>query len=462
MKHFLKLRPYALIICIFLANLSARGQMQRLKVSDNKRFLIQEDGTPFFWLGDTAWELFHRCNKEEIISYLSTRSRQGFNVIQAVALAELDGLNTPNPYGHTPLLENDPENPNDRFFELIDFTINKAAEYGIYIALLPTWGDKLYQDSWGAGPSVFNIKNAKIYGRWLGERYREVPNIIWVLGGDRNPRENTEDIEVWNSMAEGIIEGVGDPDRALISFHPQPAFPGGSSNWFHHAEWLDFNMHQTGHCPKEFPYLKIWHDYQLSPTKPTLDGEPLYEDHPNCFNARDLGYSIPDDIRRIMYWNVFAGGFGQTYGCHDIWQMYKPDKKPVNGPLRPWPEAMNLPGANQMKHLKNLILSREFFSRIPDKNMILTEQENHISFVIATRDSKGSYAMIYFPTGKPVNLDLRSLKGEALKISWFDPRTGVINQDDPIIKTDSKTFNPPSSGLGNDWVLIIDSIETQK
>jgi hypothetical protein len=88
-------------------------------------------------------------------------------------------------------------------------------------------------------------------------------------------------------------------------------------------------MHQTGHCANQGTYTHITHDYNLRPIKPVLDGEPLYEDHPNCFNAKELGHSIPEDIRRIMYWNIFAGAFGQTYGCHDVWQMYSLNKTPV-------------------------------------------------------------------------------------------------------------------------------------
>ncbi|MFZ0283370.1 MAG: DUF4038 domain-containing protein, partial [Bacteroidales bacterium] len=80
----------------------------KLKISGNHRFLIHEDGTPFFYLGDTGWELFHRLNKEETEKYLENRRAKGFTVIQAVALAELDGLNTPNAEGNKPLIDNDP------------------------------------------------------------------------------------------------------------------------------------------------------------------------------------------------------------------------------------------------------------------------------------------------------------------------------------------------------------------
>src|SRR5690606_39184869 len=130
------------------------------------------------------------------------------------------------------------------------------------------------------------------------------------------------------------------------------------------------------------------------------------------------------DIRRIMYWNVFAGAFGQTYGCHDVWQMYTTDRDGINGPLRPWPEALDLPMANQVRHLKNLMLSRPVLGRIPDQSMIVDNQEENPDYVIATRDQHGTYAMFYFPTGKKTKLDLKELKGAKFKSWWYDPRTG--------------------------------------
>ena len=146
---------------------------------------------------------------------------------------------------------------------------------------------------------------------------------------------------------------------------------------------------QTGHCANQPTYQLIAADYGLTPHKPVIDGEPLYEDHPNCFNAKELGYSVASDIRRIMYWNIFAGAFGQTYGCHDVWQMYTNDKEGINGPLRPWPEALDLPMANQVKHLKNLFLSRPFLDRIPDQKMVIGEQIDDHNYVIATKGQSG-------------------------------------------------------------------------
>lgn len=436
-------------ILLSLISLSSFGQ---LSVSTNGRFLKTEKGEPFFWLGDTAWELFHALNQEETLFYLDKRASQGFNVVQAVALAELDGLHTPNAFGAKPLLSVQPLQLNPDYFQHVGWVIDQAAQRGIYIALLPTWGDKVFTHSWGTGPEIFNTGNAKDFGFEMGKLFKSKKNLVWVLGGDRNPRKNSEDTEIWNLMADGIKSSGA---RQLMTFHPQPASPGGSSNWFHGEKWLDFNMHQTGHCPDQITYLKIQHDYQLSPYKPVIDGEPLYEDHPNCFNAKEKGYSIPEDIRRMIYWNVFAGAFGQTYGCHAVWQMYKSGNKGVNGPLRPWHVALDLPMANQMKHLKNLLLSRDFFSRIPDSKMILTSQAEDTSFVIATRDSNGKYAMVYFPSYKEVTLDLQNLNFKRLKGYWFDPRTGNSTQAFEVKSTPKLKISPPVKD--GDWVLVLDA-----
>ncbi len=447
---------FKLLLTLFCSLTMMVSLGQRIKVSDNQRFLVKEDGTPFFWLADTAWELFHRCDRNEVDLYLETRASQGFNVIQAVALAEIDGLNDPNPYGETPLFDNDPTRPNSKYFEHVDYVIDKADELGIYIALLPTWGDKLDKRNWGVGPEVFNTQNAKVFGKWIGERYKSRDNIIWVIGGDRNPRDGTDQTEVWRELAAGVAEAHKGNENVLMTFHPQPHQPGGSSTWFHQDEWLDFNMHQTGHCPK-LTYQNIRHDYNLTPVKPVLDGEPLYEDHPICFKPEQFGHSVPELIRPLMYWSVFAGAFGQTYGCHDVWQMFTQKRDGINKPLRPWPEALDLPMANQAKHLKNLMLSRPFLTRIPDQSLIVMEQEEDDQYIIGTRDSKGTYAMVYFPAGQKTNLNLSSLKGKKLTGWWYDPRTGAAFEADALQKSTSVTVTPPASGQGNDWVLVVDA-----
>ena len=234
---------------------------QWLHVSADGRRLMKDDGTFFFYMADTGWELFHRCGKTETEIYLKDRKEKGFNVIQAVVLAELDGLNTPNTEGEIPLINNDPHRPNEAYFRHVDWVIQKAEELGMYIAVLPTWGDK-WNKRWGVGPMIFDIpEKARKYGKWIGQRYKDQPNIIWILGGDRNP-EKPEHFQIIRAMAEGIQKG--DQGSHLITYHPS----GGrsSSHWFHTEEWLDFNLAQTGHGKRNNPvYDLIGRDYHLNP-----------------------------------------------------------------------------------------------------------------------------------------------------------------------------------------------------
>src|SRR4029079_18297219 len=154
-----------------------------LKISDNKRFLVHDNGKPFFYLGDTAWELFHRLNHEDATVYLEDRARKGFTVIQAVALSELDGLSDPNAYGHNALIDNDPtrpdvkDGPDNDYWDNVDFIVKKANSLGLYIGLLPTWGDK-WNSRQGRSVTVFTPENAAVYGECLGRRYRNA-GVIW-------------------------------------------------------------------------------------------------------------------------------------------------------------------------------------------------------------------------------------------------------------------------------------------
>jgi hypothetical protein len=276
--------------------------LPQLRVSENKRFLVTADGQPFFWLGDTAWELFHRLTREEADRYLQQRARNGFTVIQAVALAEFDGLGAPNAYGQTPLRDNDPGQPNEQYFAHVDWIVARANALGLYVGFLPTWGDKWNKGKFGVGPEIFTPTSAERYGEWLGRRYKDA-GVIWILGGDR-AIEHDGHADVIRGMARGLR--TGDAAAHLITFHP----PGGqtSSTWFHDEPWLDFNMRQNGHST-EFTgrYDQTRADYDRTPIKPVLDGEPIYEDHPVAFDARRFGHSITADVRRPLYWDLFSG-----------------------------------------------------------------------------------------------------------------------------------------------------------
>lgn len=435
---------------------------EQLKVAANHRFLVHEDGRPFFYLGDTAWELFHRLNREEADRYLENRARLGFTVIQAVALAELDGLNDPNPYGHRPLIDLDPtrpavqDGPRNDYWDHVDDIVTKANKLGLWIGLLPTWGDK-WNKKWGAGPEIFTPENAAVYGEWLGRRYRDA-NVIWVLGGDR-PVENDGHPAIIRAMALGLDRGDG--GRHLMTFHPTGGR--GSAEWFHTDDWLDFNMRQNGHVT-EFAdrYDKTRADYDRPPIKPVLDGEPIYEDHPISFNPKKFGHSTAADVRRPLYWDLFSGACGHTYGHHSVWQMWQPGRNPVNFPLMPWFEAIDQPGAAQMQHARHLLESRPFLTRIPDDSVIVTGPVPTAVpgagcyRLVATRDAGGSYAMVYAPVGRKFSVRMDVITGPKVKAWWSNPRDGSASLIGEFSNEGTREFNPPAPGENLDWVLVLD------
>lgn len=435
----------------------------KLKVSENHRFLVFDDGTPFFYLGDTAWELFHRLSKNDAEKYLENRRQKGFTVIQAVALAEIDGLNTPNAEGEKPLFENDPLKPNEKYFQHVDWVIKKAADKGIFIGFLPTWGDK-WNKKWATGSlEIFTPENARIYGKYIGNRYKNMPNIIWILGGDR-PVENEIQRKILTEMAAGLREGDG--GAHLISFHPTGG--SGSSQYFHAEPWLDFNMRQNGHSNS---YTERYHatldEYNLKPAKPVMDAEPIYEDHPINFKPDEFGHSVATDVRRPLYWDLFSGAFGHTYGHHSVWQMYAPDKQPINRPLMPWYEAIDQPGAGQMIYGRLLIESRPFLTRIPDNSIVVTSEvpsavpgSGAYSFV-ATRDKDGMYAMIYVPVGRKFEVKMDVIKGSEVIAWWYNPRNGEATKIGTYKNTGTQSFNTPTPGENLDWILVLDNAKAK-
>lgn len=445
---------FAIGFTCFIALISVldASPLPQLKVSDNQRFLVTDNGQPFFWLGDTAWELFHRLNREEAEMYLKNRAKLRFTIIQAVVLAELDGLRDPNPYGHMPLEKNDPTRPKEEYFQHVDWIVAKANSCGLYIGMLPTWGNL-----WNRTNAIFTPQNAEIYGEWLGRRYKSA-GLVWILGGDR-PILNDTHKEIIRAMARGLRKG--DDGTHLMTFHP----PGGngSSTWFHDENGFDFNMRQNGHVA-EFTgrYSQTRMDYDRTPPKPVLDGEPIYEDHPVSFDAKNFGHSVAADVRRPLYWDLFGGAFGHTYGHHSVWQMWSSKHAPKNFPLMPWDEAINQPGAAQMQHARALLESRPFLTRIPDDDVLANDPiptampgAGRYHFA-ATRDTNGSYAMVYAPVGRSFRVRMDKITRRKVKAWWFNPRNGKATAIGTFENRGEREFFPPDAGEMLDWVLVLD------
>ncbi|MEX2300046.1 MAG: glycoside hydrolase family 140 protein [Bryobacterales bacterium] len=459
------LKAAAVVVCAL--HFVAAGWAQRaddpkwkLEVSTNQRFFQYGDGAPFFWLADTGWLMFKKLDREETERYLDDRRAKGFNVVQVMVLHTAGDVNA---YGSAALIEQNPGRPNVTpgsdlskegeydFWDHADWIVDSAAKKGIYIGMVAAWGSV-------ARGGHLNDQNVEAYTRFLAERYKDRPNIIWITGGDTH---GDREAEVWRAMGRTFQEL--DPYH-LVTFHPFGRTQ--SSTWFHAEPWLDFNMFQSGHrrydqddtpnAKGEDNWRYVLEDYALQPPKPTLDGEPSYEGIPQGLHDPKEPYWDDADARRYAYWPVFAGAAGHTYGHSAVMQMHKPDSgNGAYGVRKFWYDAIDDPGAGQMLYLKRLMLSRPYHERISDQSLIAGNNGERYEHVMATRGE--SYAFAYSYSGGPFRVKMGVISGEQVRAWWYDPRDGSAREAGVFANRGERQFDPPGDpSPGNDWVLVLD------
>ncbi|HYE19559.1 MAG TPA: glycoside hydrolase family 140 protein, partial [Tepidisphaeraceae bacterium] len=419
-----------------------------LKVSDNRRYLVTaNNNSPFFWTGDTAWRLFYDTGSAGADQYLADRAAKGFNVVYATAFNL--GFDSLSEYGHGTFAGGNINTPNDAFFTYVDYVVARAASLGLYVALLPAWGESVsYADS-----RLFDTTSAFNYTKWLATRYQNQTNIIWVLGGDAPGDDGTgQAAAIWRAMAAGLQ--AGDAGKHLVSFHPM-GNPASSSTWFQSDTWLDFHMVESGHTPNSsLAQDLVAVDYnRASPiVRPIIDFENNYENLFASLNSNNPPMT-DYDVRKKNYWAVFAGAFGATYGN---WEIYEFNTElDARFPYkRTWQEALNYPGAHQMKHLRRLMESRPVLSRIPDQSILTTSALSGADHIRATRASDGAYAMIYSASGRGFSVNMAKVAGPTVDAHWFNPRTGQATYIGRYNNTGTRAFTPPTANT--DWVLVLD------
>lgn len=419
----------------------------QIKIDSSGHYFQTTDEKPFFWLGDTGWNLLNSLTKDEIISYLDNRKDKGFNVIQCVIVSERK-----NRYGDLPFIVLNPETINENYFKLVDWTIRQASKRNIHIALLPTWGHSV-APMWENEKAIYNETNAYEYGLTLGKRYRENENIIWVLGGDRPAYNDTAD---WRPIYRKMLKGIRDGGaKQLSTYHP--AGESSSSQFWTNENTIDFNMMQSGHRIHDFPVWKwIWRDFSHIPPKPIIDSEPNYEAHPVNWEPKN-GYFTDYDVRKQIYRSVFAGAAGVTYGHHSIWQFYYEGKRNVSHATSYWHESMDAPGAFQAGYMSRLMRSRPNTNRIPTSDMIENPSSDPDKFIVSFYDQDNNYAMIYIPFGQFVTINTHNVNGKNITAWWYNPKTGKAQKIGTFKKKEKMTFTPSTLGFGNDWVLVVEN-----
>ena len=424
----------------------------RLTVSDNQRFLMHENGTPFFWQGETGWLLPERLDRAEAEWYLQRCREEGYNVVQ---IQVIDGVPAINIYGQPSHPLPTAKATGYGYWDHLDYIVDLAQQNGIYIGMVAIWGGLVK-----AGK--LSVEEARKYGTFLANRYKNKPNIIWFMGGDI---QGDIKPEVWNALATSI---KAIDKNHLMTYHPRGRYT--SAKWWSKAAWMDFHTFQSGHRKygqrmgntdypipdntEEDNWMYVDSTWAYKPVKPVLDAEPSYEDIPMGLHDKNEPRWKACDVRRYAYWSVFAGSCGHTYGHNAIMQMLKPGY-PTSygdaGDVKTWYQGLNDPGFQQMKFLSQLILSLPYFDRIPDQSIIV-ENGKQYDRLIATRGN--DYLLVYNYTSRNMKIDLTKIAGDRKNVWWMNAGTGNLRY---LGEYESKvlTFRPHKNGFGvEDGVLI--------
>lgn len=428
----------------------------RLTVSENGHYLKNGD-RPFFWLGDTAWLLFHQLTLEETRRYFKNRLEKGYTMI----LSDFThGAGQKNRLGESALVDGDFAHPDTsgHYWDHIDEVISLAEEMGLYMGILPAWGSATVK------PGTLNMDNVDAYVEFVAERYGKYKNLVWIVGGDVRGDAGEA---VFNRM--GTLLKEKNPDR-LVGFHPFGRTS--STEWFCNQDWLDFHMFQSGHRRYDQVALNAWddnvpkedwfgednwkyvfRDRLRDPNKPTIDGEPSYEHILQGLHDESQPYWQPCDVRRYAYWAVFAGAFGHTYGDNSIMQFYAdPSHKGAFGVKDTWEEALHHPGSGQMTHLMSLMTGVDYQAGAAADELVIRGQGEKYErkAVFAGKD----FLLCYDYNGSEFTLNLSAYRDQVMEAYWFDPESGIYSYIEEVAGKDEYTAKPAKKA-DSDWVLAL-------
>lgn len=456
------------ITTAFAANFdSAPWKHGQLQVSANHRYLQHADGTPFYYQGETGWLLPERLTRDEAAYYLNRCHQAGYNVVQ---IQTINGVPTTNIYAQ---YSHNPKNLYDfscfdrsdtsslspltyTYWDHMDYIVKTAEARGIYIGMVCIWGGLVKNGS-------MNVDQAKIYGKFLADRYKDSPNIIWIIGGDCRGDVKPE---VWGTLAH-TIKSID--KNHLMTYHP---FGRTSSvTWWNNSDWLDFNMFQSGHRRygqrkgdgdnKDVTGLEEdnWRyaEFALSqtPLRPVLDGEPSYERIPQGLHDATQPKWQACDVRRYAWWSVLGGSCGHTYGHNSLMQFARPGVGAAYDPEAiPWYEALNDDGFNQMQYVHSLMLQLPYFERIPDQSVFVGSYGEKYDRPIASRGK--DYIVAYSYVNQPLTIDLTKISGKKKDAWWYSPKDGSFTYIGQFDNSKSQLFsNQYPYGAGYDIVLVI-------
>jgi hypothetical protein len=417
-----------------------------LKVSANRRYLLDQNNQPFLIAGESPQALMVNLSEEEAEMFFANRRSHGFNTVWINLLCK--PYTGGRPDGSTvdrilPFTKpDDLSAPNEDYFERCDHMLRLAAQHGLLVMLDPIETGDFLKVMVQNGPA-----KCREYGRYLGSRYQGFDNLLWFHGNDyQNWRDPTNDAAV-TAVAYGIKEK--DP-RHL------------------HTIELDYEISGSLDDPNWAPIISLCASYTYYPVyAQVLKDYNRSNFVPVCLIESDYEFerdSIPVTLRRQEYWANLSGATGQLYGNGFTWPF-----------KLGWKTNLDTPGAIQMAYVKALFERYPWFELIPDQtHQVVTAgygtfdavptEGNHFNmtsdYVTAGRTPDGSLVMAYMPTFRPVTVDLKKMSGP-VTARWYDPSCGRYSgiEGSPFANTAKHVFIPPRHNADgdDDWVLVLEA-----
>ena len=421
-----------------------------IAVGPTGRYLVDENGAPFLMTGDAPQALIGDITESDAELYFEKRHAQGFNTVWVNLLCttytgcRADG----NTWDSVPpfTTAGDFSTPNEAYFAHVDRILRLASRYGLVVLLDPAetggWLDTMVNNG---------IEKLHAYGEYLGNRYKDFPNIIWMHGNDYQRWGPTYDPYV-----TAVALGIAGVDTRHLQTVELNYFVSGSLDDPAFEPIIDLNASYT----YEPTYQQVLKDYNRSNFLPTFMVEASYE-----FEQVSpiVPAGTPQQLRRQEYWSLLSGATGQLYGNRYIWPFICPARDGNGDCVGGWKDQLDTPGALEMAHLKALFEARRWYDLLPDQaHTVVTDGLGTFGsddYVTAARTADGTLALAYMPSSRTITADLSTFSG-SVSARWYDPAAGTFTSitGSPFANAGSRQFDPPGLNADgdDDWVLVLE------
>jgi Protein of unknown function (DUF4038)/Putative collagen-binding domain of a collagenase len=419
-----------------------------LQISNNGRYLVDQNNHPFYITGEQAWSLITELSNSDVNVYLTDRASRGYN---ALWLAAADNTYQSNPpydyYGNKPFDGPDFTNEDATYWAHVDYVIQQAGNFGMTMMIDPAFVGLTSSDGYLQSYLDSSDSVVRAYGAWLGARYSSVPNIIWALGGDSDPSisglypklsdlatgiQSTDSVHLMTFEATRLIDGSLAPNGGDSSLDVWPGPP----------SWLNLNWVYLN--PSYIP-SSVQLNYSRSPWLPPFMGEDWCEGEHS---------ETPLGLRQEGYGAVLGGAYlGRIFCNNAIWSFGAPDYDTMDAT---WQSQLGSQGSVSQESLGQLLRSRENWLLVPDtNNTVLTAgYQSGSTIAVTSRTSDGQTIISYIPTQRTVTVDMTKISASSAKAWWFNPQTAATTLIGTYPTSGTQNFTPPDQ---NDWVLVIDA-----